>query len=130
MNLTLPTGRRITLASLEQFRTYDGLLAGKPDARTNKRHIEDLFERACQHTVAGGNPVLLQPSQEALNGHLPGVSCIAVFESGELARKGSEPYSSLTVAWFQNSFALPIDASVDAQIRAIDWEHAGTDWMP
>jgi hypothetical protein len=45
-----------------------------------------------------------------------------------LNRPGSEPYSSLAVAWFQNEFAMPIDAEVLNQIRKIDWERHAKDW--
>ena len=62
-----------------------------------------------------------------MNGRLPAVTCIAVFESGELTREGSEPYPSLTIAWFQAVYALPIDADVEARIRAVDWEVVAID---
>lgn len=130
MHLTLASGRRITLASLEQWRTYDGLLAGKPDAKVNQSHIEDMLKRAREHTADGGKPMLIRPSDAATNGRLPAVTCIAVFQSGELARKNSEPYSSLTVAWFQDTFALPLDPEIEAQVRAVNWETAAKDWMP
>lgn len=129
MHLTLASGRKVTLDTLQQWRTYAGMLAGKPDARINRSHIEELLERASEYTVVGGTPLLIQPAEDALNARLPAVTCIAVFQSGELARKDAEPYSSLTVAWFQGAFALPISPDVEAQIRAVDWEAAAKDWM-
>ena len=134
MRLTLTSGRHVSLASLKQWRTYGGMLAGRPDAAINEAHIEDLLEEARRYTVAGGEPMMVQPKVTTAGRpgkeHLPGITCIAVFESGELAREDSEPYSSLTVAWFQDAFALPIDPDVEAQVRAVDWEAAAKDWMP
>lgn len=129
MQLTLAAGRRITLASLEQWRTYDGLLAGKPGPAINRSHVEELLKRAKEHTADGGHPMLIQPSEAAISGRLPAVTCVAVFESGEFARADSEPYSSLTVAWFQHEFALPIDQTVESLIRTVDWESAAKDYI-
>jgi hypothetical protein len=52
---------------------------------------------------------------------LPAVTCQEMFESspvrGELAS-----YSLLLIIWFQERFALPIDADVVVQIQKADWE--------
>lgn len=53
---------------------------------------------------------------------LPPAAYIGQFDSGELNRRDSVPYSSLAIVWFQDDFALPIDASVQAQIERLDWE--------
>ena len=40
------------------------------------------------------------------------VACIGEFESGELNRRDTEPYSSLAFVWFQDDFALPMDPGI------------------
>src|SRR5688572_16717840 len=53
---------------------------------------------------------------------LPAVTCIGVFDSVGLNSSDSEPYSSMTIVWFQKEFALPIDDGVLSQIRRRDWD--------
>jgi len=33
------------------------------------------------------------------------------------------------VIWFQDDFALPVDAQVLAHIQSLDWEVLATDWI-
>ncbi len=61
--------------------------------------------------------------------HKHAVACLGHFDSGELKRPGSEPYSSLVVVWFQNRFAAPIDPGVLTQIERLDWEGLARDWI-
>jgi hypothetical protein len=56
-------------------------------------------------------------------------ACIGQFDSGELNRRDSEPYSSLVIVWFQDDFALPIDAGVQTQIERVNWEELARDWI-
>lgn len=128
MQITLNSGRVVSLGELHQWGTYAGLLAGKPDARMNADHIRRLLSEAKRYGVAGAEPHLVPPIPAQLETRLPAVNCIAVLNSDALQRPGSEPYSSLTVAWYQEDFAPPIAASVEQQILAIDWEAHAKDW--
>ena len=156
MKITLSSGREITLARLEQWRTYAGMLAGVPNRESNGRIIERTRAVALQHSLEGTSPVLLPPrvtpielkphsaeylrrtgmtaeqsaarDQQRHYEQLPAVVCVAVFDSGKLAKPDSEPYSSLTVFWFQDEFALPLDPQVLAHIQSLDWEALATDW--
>ena len=127
-HFTLTSGRRVTLARLHQARTYAGVLAGKPGPRLNQDLIDELVAEAEEY---GGDtrPCLIAPNAEAFAVRLPSIACIAVLESGEL-KEGTEPYSGMTVVWFQDEFGPPFPAEVDAQIRALDWEAAAHEWCP
>ncbi len=48
--------------------------------------------------------------------------------SPEPARDPLQDYSVLTVIWFQDDFAFPIDPQVLEQIRALDWEQLAQDF--
>lgn len=156
MNITLNGGREIALAHIEQWRAYAGVLAGMPNRALNDRVIEDARSRALRHCMNGAAPVLLPPrltpverkpaSAEYLRltgmtaeqsaardrqmhyEQLPAVACVAVFNSDGLSKPDAEPYSSLTLIWFQDDFAMPVDAGVLAQIQALDWEALATEW--
>lgn len=129
MRITLISGRAVSLGELHQWRTYAGLLAGKPDARTNGDLIEKLIEDAKQFVVKGGKPFLVEPDPAALADRLPAISCIGVFDSNELTRPGSEPYSSLAVVWFQEEFGPPMAGATLESIHQLDWESLAQDWI-
>jgi hypothetical protein len=138
MLMTLRFGRTVSIAELHQWRTYAGLLAGRPDASTNQGRIGTLLDEARRFGVAEAQPYLIRPTvtikeweskgMAMREERLPAVSCIAVLVSDGLARKDSEPYSSLTIVWFQDKFALPIAPEIYEKIRAIDWETHARDW--
>ena len=73
----------------------------------------------------GWNPVMLAHTGP----HLPAVTCIGEFHSGEFAKPDSEPYSSLVVVWFQDAFSPAVSETVVAQIEALDWEKLARDWI-
>lgn len=137
MKIALETGRSVALARLEQWRTYQGLLCGKPTQAQNDGKVLEVIE-AARTLCAAGEPHLIRPSRRTIagdNAHrtmagelLPATTCIAVFNSTALARGYSEPYSSMAVVWFQEEFALPIEDEVLGLIRRIDWENQAVDW--
>jgi hypothetical protein len=156
MNITLDSGRGIVLSRLEQWRAYEGVLAGMPNRAMNGRIMDEVRSRAQPHCLEGAAPYLVPPrlmpvetrpaSAESLKRtgmtaeqsaardqqmhyeQLPAVVCVAVFNSDGLSKPDSEPYSSLTMIWFQDDFALPVDAQVLAHIQSLDWEALARDW--
>jgi len=137
VKIALETGRSIALARLEQWRTYQGLLCGKPTRAKNDEKILGVIE-AAKTICAAGDPHLIRPGRKTIAGDaergtmagelLPATTCIALFNSTALARLDSEPYSSMAVVWFQEEFALPIEDEVLGLIRRIDWENHAVDW--
>jgi hypothetical protein len=61
---------------------------------------------------------------------LPTVTCIARFLSDRLRRQPDEIWSALTVIWFQDDFAFPIDPLVLIEIASIDWDAHAVAWEP
>lgn len=105
--------------------TYAGVLAGKPNARINQPIIEEVVE-AARNLHRGTSAVLIDLYD--IEGRLPAVACVAELQSGALRRPGSEPYTSMTIAWFQDEFAFPIAQTILGRIRELDWEVAAIDW--
>jgi hypothetical protein len=156
MKIKLNSGREIALARIEQWRSYEGVLAGMPNSAMNGRIIDDARSRALQHCINGAAPYLVPPrmkpverkrasaeylrltgftaeqiaarDQQMHYEQLPAVVCVAVFNSDGLNKPDAEPMSSLTLIWFQDEFALPVDAGVLAHIQALDWETLATEW--
>jgi len=135
VRITLTSGRQISLSALHQSRTYAGVLAGRLDADAKVRQIEDLLAEARRTFMEGSEPQLTPPvtvNTEMPGGwtqeKLPAVMCLAEFGSGELKRPGSDAYSSMFFAWFQDEFAMPIDPGVVRHIMEIDWETQAIDW--
>jgi hypothetical protein len=137
-HIALNSGRKIALVELRQSRTYYGLLAGRPDKRMNEANIQRAIERAAELAPEGCKPQLIPPSialrqwtrddVPMTEERLPEVTCVALFDSGKLARTGSEPYSSALLVWFQDEFGPPIAEAVREQIRELDWETIALDW--
>src|SRR5688572_26050855 len=123
-DIQLNTGREIRMHSLAQAKVYAGLLEGLPTREGNRRIVDAAVDAA----RAGGRAVYLVPPSETPIPHdgyrfgeparLPSTRCVAEFASHESSIEGS----ALTIVWFQDDFALPIDAAVLELIRAIDWD--------
>lgn len=54
------------------------------------------------------------------------VCCCALFESSPIDDQAGM-LSELTIVWFQDGFALPIDPYVIEQIQAVDWTNEAVD---
>jgi uncharacterized protein (TIGR02996 family) len=143
--LRLRSGRTVTLETLAQGRTYAGLLAGTPSQNSNDHHINSLSELAESYCVAGARSHLIVPPRRnyfrkpgdmerfsARSPHrvpewLPMVWCIGSFNSVVKARDPSRDMSVMTVVWFQDEYALPIQQPALGQLQELDWEALAVD---
>jgi len=125
LKVVLRSGRTIELVRLEQWPTYRGMLCGVKSARVNEFYVERAVERAREWALKGMEPCLLPPPAGE---ELPPIASIAEFDSGELERAGSEPFSSVVVIWFQDRFGVP-EGGVVGRLRELDWEGLATDWI-
>lgn len=143
--LRLRSGRGITLKHLDQVMTYAGLLEGTPNHEANDRHIEYALEEAGRRGIAGVRPHLIVPPRRdfmrrpgdmervrAYSPHwipewLPMVQCTGHFSSALTARNPAMHISVLTVVWFQQEYAPPIQEPTLSQLLALDWESLATD---
>jgi hypothetical protein len=55
------------------------------------------------------------------------VTCIASFNAALPVRDPDKHLSALTVVWYQNEFALPIEQTVLEQLRLLDWDSFAVD---
>ncbi|MCX9157794.1 hypothetical protein OPU71_16850 [Niveibacterium sp. 24ML] len=140
----LADDRVVKLTDLIQFGTYDGMLCGFPGQFCDEVEQRGAYalHRARERLPAHfGPPALLTPQRylgevERADGtcerwHRVGfVTTIAVFESSDFARDPGQCYSSLAAVWFQDTFGLPTDPWVLAQIDSLDWTRLAWDWTP
>jgi hypothetical protein len=145
--ISLPAGHQLLVEELWQWKTYTGLLVGLPDDEINKLIVEKAVEKG--RTRWGGKPFLLRPTVLLVNygdppeaevaPTLPAIVCLARFEyhpsySNALRGRPAKQWPAimatlrtkvLTVVWFQDDFAFPIEPPIYEQILAIDWERCG-----
>lgn len=138
--LALAGGRCVRLVSLSQEQTYLGLIEGVPRRKTNDLQVAAASERGVLgspvHVVpprrrdwlrtpgdcAEMSPLLGMPPE-----WLPLVACVGLWESAPTGRDADADRSRLTVAWWQDDYAMPIDGAALDAIRALDWEALARD---
>jgi hypothetical protein len=133
-DIQMASGRSISLAALNQSRTYEGLLEGVPTDKMNKRHVDSALKKA--HELWKQRPYLIPPVETPIKfereypfgvpAEIPGITCFARFRSHQPVGQGD--YSELTLVWFQSEFALPIDEEILVHICAMDWNKHATDY--
>jgi len=142
--LTLASGREVVLDRLSQERTYSGLLDGLPHSKSNDRHIEAALKDARALCVSGARPVLIEPTRrdflrvpgDMVNSGsrwhvpewLPQVTCVAQLHSVNPARDHSKSGSALTVVWFQDEFAPPIQDPALSSLIRVNWDELAIDF--
>jgi hypothetical protein len=107
------------LLELHQHSTYRGLLDGGPNHEINEMLLEQITENA-----GGSIPThLVRPTETPVPGvrrlspygprlTLPELQCRGLFENGT---------HWLWIVWFQDGWAPPIDDSVEAELRSLDF---------
>jgi hypothetical protein len=142
--IALRSGRRVKLQSLHQWMTYAGWLEGVPSGDLNDGFVEGSLRDSERYCIEGAKPILIVPARRDylrrpgdMGGHrslggqpaewLPMVTCVGVLRDTAPARDRGKDCSMLTVAWFQDEFALPIDESVLEHLQSIDWEQLAAD---
>tara|TARA_Y100000310_G_C20468462_1_gene708805 strand:- start:562 stop:924 length:363 start_codon:yes stop_codon:yes gene_type:complete len=109
-----------------------------------KEIIVRLIENAKKKLWSGTVPFLINPVETPITVSLgkkkfydnmgdgwkpmsiPRISCIADFESAPID-SSNYSLSYLTIAWFQNEWAMPIDEKVMEQIKCIEWDKYAVD---
>jgi hypothetical protein len=136
--IELTSRRGVDLGFLSQRLTYGGLLEGLPTIALNERIIARVVQEE-QDACDGWAPYLIPPTQTLIEYHddrpypfgepaaLPRILCVARFRSYRPARDTTMDYSQLSVIWFQEDFAFPIDAMVLDALRQLDWEQHAHD---
>jgi len=131
----LESCRTIRLLAINQWGTYPGLLEGVPTKSLNESMVKHALDKAMG--LWGGEPYLIQPPEKPIElpmeypfgtpASIPGITCIAQFQSFGTARDDTMDFSELTIVWFQSEFAFPIHETVQDHIRTIDWDKHARD---
>jgi hypothetical protein len=115
-----------------------------PSQEWNDRFVEGSLQEAGRSRAEGARPALITPDRrdylrepgdmaelrsprDQAPEWLPMVTCIGVLRDTAPARDPSKDGSMLTVVWFQDEYALPIDESVLEQLQSIDRERLAAD---
>lgn len=120
-----------------QWRTYRGVLEGVPNKSINKWYIECAVKDAARY--CDNAPVyLIEPKQKIHRENaehpeytvmsLPEVTCIAKLNSYTPAKDPEMVGSALTVVWYQDTMAMPIDESILEQMKQIKWSELADDY--
>lgn len=144
------SGRILILEWLEQNQTYSGMLEGVPNKKANDWGIDVDMSRAADREYTSGDPYLIPPRRRDYlrdpgdmneireqKSHypkewerdpewIPLVCCIGCFKSVSPARDQEKHGSCLTVVWYQDDFALPIDAEILQSLKQLDWDRLAT----
>ncbi|MBY0460744.1 MAG: TIGR02996 domain-containing protein [Gemmataceae bacterium] len=135
--IVLRSGRPVRLRGLNQRPVYGMFTLGAPTIASNQQLVTRFV--ATELEQSGREPYLVEPEQRPVElgtpdhpirgrGLLPQILCVGTLASLKPARDESLVYSELTVIWFQQFLAFPIDPGVREQIRAIDWEKHAHDF--
>jgi hypothetical protein len=124
------------LKALNQSTTYAGVLEGCPNHFVNQRIIKKSVEHARQlfgthppHLIAPIEKVIALNEEDSVTRIvvLPAVRCIAVFEANYPTKPDTGDYSALTVVWFQDDWALPIQGDIISALRSLPWANLAHD---
>ena len=138
MRIDLLNSHQIELSALKQFRTYAGLLEGLSTLERNQELLQRLIVEQTK-TDHGYAPYLIEPAQlpyppSIADGYpfgtpmrLPKICCIGQFYSSTPARKTNADYSFLTIIWFQQLWALPIDETIIEVMTLLAWSELAHD---
>lgn len=143
-SIQLSSGRSIHLVKFSQSQTYDACLEGLPWGMADQQFAErdrQVLERqtGIPALLVDARPFTLPVPAERLDAFiqeyahpfrhtvpepvsLGPVTCQALFASGPVPGAEDAAGSRLALIWYQQAFAMPIDAIVLEKLRALDWD--------
>lgn len=121
------SGGRVRLVELNQSRTYGGLLEGLPTRDSNARHLEALSQKYPGLSIVQAVETPIEWSDDrpypfGEPARLPAIECVARLQSVE----DGIYFRTGVFAWFQSSWALPIDGTVLELFRSLAWSEVTT----
>lgn len=117
VTITCARGFEPRLLELEQHSTYRGLLDGGPNHELNEQILAEVAGRAGRiptHLVRPTERLIerRRPSPYGPLVHVPERMCTGLFDLGG---------HWLTIVWFQDAWAPPIDAVVLAELEKLEF---------
>ncbi|MEZ4446014.1 MAG: hypothetical protein R3B72_43460 [Polyangiaceae bacterium] len=134
--IELASGWTVHMHELCQWMTYSGLFDEPPTSELNDSIIRDARNRARSRGWNVGTPHLIEPARKRQVEPpgfdppgfewLPAVTCICGLEAPRSTRDDDLDLSVLTLIWFQDEYALPIQEDVATAIHLLDWDRLAT----
>lgn len=139
MKLQLDNQREVVITKITQSYHYNqgvSISDYPPNEEYNDMILEDLEEelskahRSSYHIITPKRYSKseieelrnLKYSEDFEYELLPDVLCIVDFHSRQPKKNTEADYSILTVAWFQDKYAFPIDNQILEQLKEIPWD--------
>ncbi len=126
--LIIEGDKEVSIEFLNQRLTYGGLLEGLPTTKSNMRKIESLKIEGRGYS-GDGAVYVIEPLQTPIPyegeypfgdpASLPEVVCIAELRYNGASRNKNKDFSTLTLIWFQNDYAFPIDNEIIEKIKLV-----------
>jgi hypothetical protein len=120
--------RLVSIKSIKQSLTYDGLLEGLPTKELNERILIQVKEDAKKFCRLN-EVYLIEPEQKAIeyNGsypfgepaELPSVICIVELRCYSVFKDDSKDFSALGLIWLQDNFMFHINSNILEKIKAV-----------
>jgi hypothetical protein len=128
--LILKEDVEVTITSIHQEITYDGLLEGYPCEKLNNMILHNTEIKAknlfFQDEIYMIKPVIKVGEEEygpfGKMMELPLVTCIAMLTCRKIFRDPDKHFSALTVIWFQDQYAFPIHENIIEKITAVPFK--------
>ena len=142
--IILNSNRSIIIDEFYQEPTYLGLIEGFPMHYSNREILKSLSNTVKQKIWVSSMPFIIRPKEEPIKLSpeakeryskrpkefqpmaLPNITCIANFSSGPIDQQNYS-LSYLSIVWFQNDYAMPINTNILKKIKEINWEQRAVD---
>lgn len=128
--LILKENIKVMITSIHQEITYDGLLEGYPCEKVNTMILHNTKIKA-GNLFFMDEIYMIEPfikvnrNQSGSFGkmmELPMVTCMATLMCREVFRDQDKHFSALTVIWFQDQYAFPIQEDILEKITAVPFK--------
>ena len=127
----------VEIKKIYQFNTYYGWsMGGEPSEETHEEIIESAKVKA--KSIFGiPNVYLIDPVMSLNNVYrqkvhdypaFPKKTCIALLEHYESMHDENRDNSILTLVWFQNHFAFPIQQNILDTVSELNWREVSIDY--
>ena len=128
--LQFANGVQVYIESLYQFQTYGGQSFGVSTEEDNNEIIKEVLkrvkERAFSDKIYSIEPkqkvMKLKAQYEPTPMKLPKYTCVAELRYYKSLKPFQKPTSCLSLIWYQERFAFPIDDSILKKIGKLDWK--------
>jgi hypothetical protein len=138
LRFTVENDKMVRMSGLYQWPTYAGLLEGLPTDKMNERILNEIAEDAKRHIPYCDAVYVIEAEQKPIEYEgkypfgkpmsLPGIVCVTNLTCSDTVRDKNMDASHLTIVWFQENYAFPIDVEIREKIMQIPWSKVAEDF--